>query len=56
MASTRVTTVMKRTVKGAKKGATKTKGWGGGEGGAGDLGRWYGATRKLYLPGGLLTL
>jgi len=51
-----MTTVMKRTAKGAtKKSNTGTKGWGGGDGGAGDLSKWYGATRKLYLPGGLLT-
>jgi len=38
------------------KTTKSTKGWGGGEGGSGDLSKWYGAGRKLYLPGGLLTL
>jgi len=51
-----MTTVMKRTVKkGGAKSGTGTKGWGGGAGGAGDLGKWYGANRKLFLPSGLLT-
>merc|ERR1712078_882701 len=38
------------------KTTKSTKGWGGGEGGSGDLSKWDGAGRKLYLPGGLLTL
>merc|ERR1711937_939260 len=38
------------------KTTKSTKGWGGSEGGSGDLSKWYGAGRKLYLPGGLLTL
>jgi len=54
--ASRVTTTMKRTVKGGKSSGKSTGGWGGGNGGAGDLSKWYGATRKLYLPGGLLTL
>ena len=33
----------------------KTGGWGGGEGGAGDLSKWYGANRRLWLPSGLWT-
>merc|ERR1712072_714222 len=56
--ASRMTTVMKRTAKKSapkKAGSGTTKGWGGGDGGAGDLSKWYGAGRKLYLPGGLLT-
>ena len=54
--ASRMTTVMKRTAKkAAPKSGKTTKGWGGGEGGSGDLSKWYGANRKLYLPGGLLT-
>ena len=59
--ASKVTTTMKRTATTMKRGAKTssgktTRGWGGGAGGAGDLSKWYGATRKLYLPGGLLTL
>ncbi|QDZ24113.1 chlorophyll a/b-binding protein [Chloropicon primus] len=54
--ASRVTTTMKRTIKGGKSSGKSTGGWGGGTGGAGDLSKWYGATRKLYLPGGLLTM
>eukprot|EP01025_Chloroclados_australasicus_P006339 TRINITY_DN1204_c0_g1_i1.p2 TRINITY_DN1204_c0_g1~~TRINITY_DN1204_c0_g1_i1.p2 ORF type:complete len:307 (-),score=51.21 TRINITY_DN1204_c0_g1_i1:265-1185(-) len=40
----------------AKKasGTKKTGGWLGGEGGAQDLDKWYGPTRVLFLPSGLL--
>eukprot|EP01023_Acetabularia_acetabulum_P045025 TRINITY_DN4553_c0_g1_i1.p1 TRINITY_DN4553_c0_g1~~TRINITY_DN4553_c0_g1_i1.p1 ORF type:complete len:278 (-),score=89.44 TRINITY_DN4553_c0_g1_i1:208-1041(-) len=39
-----------------KKGGAgkKTGGWLGGEGGAQDLDKWYGPTRVLFLPSGLL--
>eukprot|EP01025_Chloroclados_australasicus_P030500 TRINITY_DN305_c0_g1_i6.p1 TRINITY_DN305_c0_g1~~TRINITY_DN305_c0_g1_i6.p1 ORF type:complete len:301 (-),score=42.47 TRINITY_DN305_c0_g1_i6:263-1165(-) len=35
-------------------GAKKTGGWLGGKGGAQDLDKWYGPTRVLFLPSGLL--
>jgi light-harvesting complex II chlorophyll a/b binding protein 5 len=38
----------------AKTGVKETKGWLGGEGGAQDLDKWYGPSRVLFLPGGLL--
>eukprot|EP00216_Chloropicon_sp_CCMP2111_P006077 CAMPEP_0198237264 /NCGR_PEP_ID=MMETSP1446-20131203/3106_1 /TAXON_ID=1461542 ORGANISM="Unidentified sp, Strain CCMP2111" /NCGR_SAMPLE_ID=MMETSP1446 /ASSEMBLY_ACC=CAM_ASM_001112 /LENGTH=276 /DNA_ID=CAMNT_0043919357 /DNA_START=72 /DNA_END=902 /DNA_ORIENTATION=- len=53
--ASRITTTMKKSFRGSS-GKTGTKQWlSGGSGGAGDLSKWYGATRKLYLPGGLLS-
>lgn len=48
--------VVKKAAPAIKKGASgkKTKGWLGGEGGPGDLSKWYGGSRLLFLPSGLL--
>ena len=45
--ASRIATTMRRT---PKKAATSTQKYG-----AGDLSRWYGQERKLFLPGGLLS-
>jgi light-harvesting complex II chlorophyll a/b binding protein 5 len=37
-----------------KSGTRATKGWLGGAGGPDNLDKWYGPSRALYLPGGLL--
>ncbi|KAK9829526.1 hypothetical protein WJX72_006332 [[Myrmecia] bisecta] len=41
-------------VRKASPGRKGTKGWLGGAGGADNLDKWYGPSRALYLPGGLL--
>jgi len=38
----------------ASSGGKRTGGWLGGAGGAADLDKWYGPSRVLFLPGGLL--
>merc|ERR1719181_225192 len=58
-ATRKVTAAPRRSGSAASRGGglagKKTRGWGGGEGGAGDLSKWYGANRKLWLPSGLWT-
>lgn len=43
----------KKVKKAEKKIAKTTGGWVGEEGGAQDLGKWYGPDRVLFLPGGI---
>ena len=57
-ATRKVTAAPRRASKassGAGLAGKKTGGWGGGDGGAGDLSKWYGANRRLWLPSGLWT-
>lgn len=46
--------VAKKAPAPVKRAASGTKGWLGGEGGAQDLDKWYGPSRVLFLPSGLL--
>lgn len=46
--------VTKSGTKGTKSGTKGTRGWLGGEGGASNLAKWYGPSRSLFLPSGLL--
>ncbi|CAL5223250.1 g5732 [Coccomyxa viridis] len=45
---------LKKAQKAVSGSSKKTKGWLGGVGGAQGLDKWYGPSRALFLPGGLL--